>query len=78
MTDATQNTNGETRSQWRDVWDQFTKHKGALIGGILFFGIVFAVMIGPWSRWLPRCRCCGCHRSKCSVKRVAKIAKSPR
>ena len=45
MTDATQNTNGETRSQWRDVWDQFTKHKGALIGGILFFGIVFAVML---------------------------------
>ena len=38
------------RSQWRDVWDQFTKHKGALIGGILFFAIVFAVMLGP-SLW---------------------------
>ena len=41
MTDVTQDTNGGTRSQWRDVWDQFTKHKGALIGGILFFSIVF-------------------------------------
>ena len=48
MTDVTQDTTqAETRSQWRDVWDQFTKHKGALVGGILFFGIVFAVMIGP-------------------------------
>ena len=56
MTEATQNAPGqpvgehETRSQWRDVWDQFTKHKGALIGGILFFAIVFAVMLGP-SLW---------------------------
>ncbi|MGC6498301.1 MAG: ABC transporter permease [Candidatus Puniceispirillaceae bacterium] len=56
MTEATQKAPGqpaggrETRSQWRDVWDQFTKHKGALIGGILFFGIVFAVMLGP-SLW---------------------------
>ena len=56
MTEATQKAAGqsvderETRSQWRDVWDQFTKHKGALIGGILFFAIVFAVMLGP-SLW---------------------------
>ena len=56
MTEATQKAPGqpvaerETRSQWRDVWDQFTKHKGALIGGILFFAIVFAVMLGP-SLW---------------------------
>ena len=56
MTEATQNAAGqpvderETRSQWRDVWDQFTKHKGALIGAILFFAIVFAVMLGP-SLW---------------------------
>ena len=48
MTDVAKNISGETRSQWRDVWDQFTKHKGALIGGILFFSIVIAVMIGPW------------------------------
>ncbi len=54
MTEATQKhkpvAERETRSQWRDVWDQFTKHKGALIGGILFFAIVFAVMLGP-SLW---------------------------
>ena len=56
MTEATQKVLGqpvderETRSQWRDVWHQFTKHKGALIGGILFFAIVFAVMLGP-SLW---------------------------
>ena len=23
----------EPRSQWKDVWDQLRKHKGALIGG---------------------------------------------
>jgi len=56
MTEATQKAPGqlvreqETRSQWRDVWDQFTKHKGALIGAMLFFAIVFAVMLGP-SLW---------------------------
>ena len=36
------------RSKWRDVWDQFSKHKGALIGGIIFFTIVLLVMVGPW------------------------------
>ena len=36
------------RSKWRDVWDQFKKHKGALIGGIIFFTIVILVMVGPW------------------------------
>ena len=36
------------RSKWRDVWDQFIKHKGALIGGIIFFTIVLLVMVGPW------------------------------
>ena len=35
------------RSKWRDVWDQFRKHKGALIGSIVFFTIVISVMIGP-------------------------------
>ncbi|MBT6507129.1 MAG: ABC transporter permease, partial [Marinovum sp.] len=30
------------------VWDQFIKHKGALIGGIIFFTIVLLVMVGPW------------------------------
>ncbi|WP_116597264.1 ABC transporter permease [Primorskyibacter marinus] len=39
------------RSHWRDVWDQFKRHKGALLGGIIFLLIVLAVFIGPffWS-----------------------------
>ncbi|HBS51134.1 MAG TPA: peptide ABC transporter [Rhodobacteraceae bacterium] len=36
------------RSQWRDVWDQFKTHKGALMGGLLFVTIVLGVYIGPW------------------------------
>ena len=36
------------RSQWRDVWRQFRSHKGALVGAIVFFGIVIAVFIGPF------------------------------
>lgn len=35
------------RSQWRDVWDQFKTHKGALIGGIVFFTIILVVFAGP-------------------------------
>ncbi|TMV12801.1 ABC transporter permease [Arenibacterium halophilum] len=36
------------RSQWRNVWDQFTHHKGAMAGGIIFLLIVFAVFLGPF------------------------------
>ena len=36
------------RSQWRDIWDQFKSHRGALLGGIVFLMIVLAVFIGPW------------------------------
>lgn len=35
------------RSQWLDVWDQFKSHRGALMGGILFFLIVASVYLGP-------------------------------
>ncbi|MCR9125292.1 MAG: ABC transporter permease [Rhodobacteraceae bacterium] len=35
------------RSQWRDVWDQFKSHKGALWGGIIFLAIVLLVFLGP-------------------------------
>lgn len=35
------------RSQWRDIWDQFKTHKGALLGGIVFLLIVASVFIGP-------------------------------
>lgn len=37
----------EPRSQWRDVWDQFRKHKGALIGGGFLLLITLAILIGP-------------------------------
>ncbi len=35
------------RSHWRDVWDQFKHHRGALIGGVIFFGIIATVFLGP-------------------------------
>ncbi|MEP2920167.1 ABC transporter permease [Sulfitobacter sp.] len=39
------------RSQWKDVWDQFRKHKGALFGGGFLIFITLAVIFGPliWS-----------------------------
>jgi peptide/nickel transport system permease protein len=39
------------RSQWRDVWDQFKHHRGAMIGGVIFFVIIATVFLGPlfWS-----------------------------
>ncbi|WP_299962810.1 ABC transporter permease [uncultured Roseobacter sp.] len=37
----------EPRAQWKDVWDQFRKHKGALIGGGFLLFITLAVLIGP-------------------------------
>jgi peptide/nickel transport system permease protein len=36
------------RSQWRDVWDQFKTHKGALVGAGIFAFIVLAVVVGPY------------------------------
>ncbi|MEP2642019.1 ABC transporter permease [Roseobacter sp.] len=41
----------EPRSQWRDVWDQFRKHKGALFGGGFLLFVTLAVLLGPliWS-----------------------------
>ena len=35
------------RSQWRDVWDQFRTHKGALIGAGVFLAICLVVLLGP-------------------------------
>ncbi len=34
------------RSQWRDVWDQFKHHKGALMGGGFLIFITLAVLFG--------------------------------
>ncbi|MCY1125964.1 ABC transporter permease [Frigidibacter sp. RF13] len=36
------------RSQWRDVWDQFKTHKGALIGMAVLAFLVAFVVIGPF------------------------------
>ena len=36
------------RSQWRDVWDQFRKHKGALFGGGFLLFITLGVILGPY------------------------------
>ena len=35
------------RNQWAEVWGQFTNHKGALYGGILFLVIIVWVYLGP-------------------------------
>lgn len=35
------------RSQWRDVWDQFRKHKGAVFGGSFLLFITLGVLFGP-------------------------------
>lgn len=37
----------KSRPQWMDTWKQFAKHKGALVGLIIFSVIVIAVLIGP-------------------------------
>jgi|TARA_A200000113_G_scaffold217009_1_gene222954 peptide/nickel transport system permease protein len=36
------------RSLYRDVWDQFKRHKGALFGSIVFLIIIISVIIGPF------------------------------
>ncbi|OIQ33552.1 MAG: peptide ABC transporter [Alphaproteobacteria bacterium MedPE-SWcel] len=62
MTDAAKDTKLEhssaqtelaapPRSQWRDIWDQFKSHRGALFGSCLFFVIVLGVVIGPFVYW---------------------------
>ena len=39
------------RSQWVDVWQQFTSHRGAVAGGVFFVFILLVVVLGPfiWS-----------------------------
>ncbi|KMK67847.1 ABC transporter permease [Puniceibacterium sp. IMCC21224] len=36
------------RSQWADVWSQFSKHKGAMMGASFVLLITLAVLLGPW------------------------------
>ena len=35
-------------SQWKDVWDQFKKHKGALMGGAFLLFITLGVLFGEY------------------------------
>ncbi len=35
------------RSEWRDVWDQFRHHKGAMVGLVVLTILVLLVVIGP-------------------------------
>ena len=35
-------------SQWKDVWRQFRRHKGAMFGGFFLIFITLFVIIGPW------------------------------
>ncbi|WP_299358717.1 ABC transporter permease [uncultured Paracoccus sp.] len=37
-----------SRSQWRDVWRQFRRHRGAMVALVLFWGIVLFVTVGPY------------------------------
>ena len=36
------------RSLWGDVWRQFSKHKGALVGVVVFVLITVFVFLGPF------------------------------
>ena len=45
MTDATAD---QPRSQWRDVWDQFRTHRGAMVGMIVIVGLLAFVLVGPF------------------------------
>lgn len=45
MTDATQIE--APRSQWRDVWDQFRHHRGAMIGLVVLLLLVAFAVLGP-------------------------------
>jgi peptide/nickel transport system permease protein len=53
MTDAPKTFAAEAalsapRSQWRDVWDQFRTHKGALVGLFIFAFFLLAALLGPY------------------------------
>lgn len=37
----------EYRSLWGDVWRQFIKHKGAMVGMVIMLFIVLTVLVGP-------------------------------
>jgi peptide/nickel transport system permease protein len=37
----------KSRGYWSDVWRQFRSHKGAMLGAVVFFGILLLVIVGP-------------------------------
>ena len=47
MTDMTSHLTSATRSQWREVWDQFKSHRRALVGMVIFAIILVLSFIGP-------------------------------
>ncbi len=47
MTDATSDIRPQ-RSQWLDVWAQFTTHRGAVMGMAFFIFVCLLVALGPW------------------------------
>ena len=49
MTDLSNNQiNTDPRGKWLDVWREFSNHKGAVTGAIIFFVIVVLVLLGPF------------------------------
>lgn len=38
---------GKSRSQWGDVWQQFKRHRGAMVASAVFLSILLGVLIGP-------------------------------
>ncbi len=46
--EATKVENEQYRSLWGDVWSQFRKHRGAMVGMTVLTLIVVAVLIGPY------------------------------
>jgi peptide/nickel transport system permease protein len=42
---------GEQRSLWQDVWRQFKRHKGAMVGLVVLTLIVLASVLGPYVFW---------------------------
>ncbi len=47
MTERPNQMTGPSHSLWGDVWDQFKRHRGALIGALVFIAILLSVFIGP-------------------------------
>ena len=45
---AAPNLTPASRSQWRDVWRQFRRHRGAMVALVLFAAIVLFVTVGPY------------------------------